>query len=163
MLCSCENSHTPICNAKAQCKSNQNEFNASKSMKGPKQTAEQFENRLCMSTMRLRSHFLNVRFVLYYWNRAQLWWEELWLRDSLYCCKCCWLPITTWSQPRVPHSAHSFEQCSELWQTPQERKEGCRGHILGDSPHLRLQSAQQLDPVSLWGHGLALPWFAFEI
>lgn len=97
--------------------------------------------------------FLKEHFVLCHWNQKQLWWGELWLRESLYCCKCCWLSITPWSQLEVPRSAHSFDQRSELWLTPHERKEGCRGHILGDSPHLRLQSTQQLDPVSLWGHG----------
>lgn len=132
-------------------------------MKRPKQTAEQFKILVYTSTILFHNYFLKVCFVPYCWNLKQLWWEQLWLRMSLYCYKCCWLPITTWSQLGVPHSSHSFEQCSELWQTPQERKEGWRGQILGDSPHLRLQSTQQLDPVSLRGHGLALPWFAFEI
>lgn len=39
----------------------------------------------------------------------------------------------------------------------ESESEGCRGQMWRDSSHVRRGSTQQLDPVSLQGHGLALP------
>lgn len=41
------------------------------------------------------------------------------------------------------------------------KRRGCTSWRI--HPHRRLQSTQQIDPVSLQGHGLALPRFTFEI
>lgn len=68
-------------------------------------------------------------------NAERRWREELWLRESLYCCKCCWLPITAWSQPVAPHSAHSFEQRSRaLTDTARTKGRVQRTHLGGFTP-----------------------------